>query len=977
MRSTLLLVFALLALLAAAPARADSVADEADFRFRRAASLYREGKIEDALGEFLASNRLVRNHNVAFNIARCFEQLKRYNEAYRWYLEILGEKDLPADDRRAVEAALGRLGNALALVRIESTPEGATVYVDRRDLGARGQTPVTLALPRGNVRLLLEADGYRSAQAETTAETGMRSEVHVSLERILGTLVVAGDPEPFELRVDSEEAAPELVSSGALRLTPGLHRLFVSAPGAVPQQLEARLLGDAETRLSFKLLPLPPPSGALVVRANLDGALVRVDGKEAGFTPAVIDKVRVGAHQLEVLAEGREPMTLQVVVEKDERTKVEVKLRYALPRVQAAERQLTRAQDAPASISIISAQEIRGFGYATLAEALRPVRGLFISDDRDYLSLGVRGVSAPGTYNNRVLVLSDGHITNDISLGQGFIGRDFDTDLNDVERIEIVRGPGSVLYGSAAYLAVVNVVHRTPALGVHASGGATFLSESGAGAVASASAGDRWVSLHAGVFRGDGEALFHSPSQPGYAVGLDGESAAHADLRAHFGELSAYASVNDRSKSLPTAPFETVFGLAGTATHDTRYFAELSWLHPFSAGGGLDARASVDGRKHDATLEYAGTIPGAGYAGANGRIAEWSEAEARLRLPTWHGNDAFVGGEIQEVWKVRLTSFTPAGSNAGFGAPAPVEKSEAIYSVYAGDDFKLSPRLSLSAAVRIDDHPDNFGLVANPRLALIAQPYEGGNTKLMYGTAYRAPSFYERFFANGTSEVAGNRCLDPPACTRSSLLNPETVRTGEFEHAHAIGDSVSLLVAGYFSRIENTLRLSGAGGGKFAFGNRTSSLTHAAGFEAEARWQPEPGALISLWYAFAHVQNDPPAAFIVPNVPTHTAALRVMVPVTRDLFSIATELVYGSSRYTIFFTDANNLSHFETPVGEQLIWNLALTGTLGRSGPRFQLLVQDLLDQKPLVPAGLEVPFTPRAVPQAGRTFRATIASAF
>src|SRR5713226_668927 len=120
------------ALLLAVAAHADSVADEADFRFRRGATLYREGRIEDALSEFLASNRLVRNRNVAFNIARCFVQLKRYNEAYRWYVEMLGEPDLPPEDRQAVQAALGRLGNSLALVRIESDPPGATVYIDRK-----------------------------------------------------------------------------------------------------------------------------------------------------------------------------------------------------------------------------------------------------------------------------------------------------------------------------------------------------------------------------------------------------------------------------------------------------------------------------------------------------------------------------------------------------------------------------------------------------------------------------------------------------------------------------------------------------------------------------------------------------------------------------------------------------------------------------------------------------------------------------
>jgi iron complex outermembrane receptor protein len=290
-----------------------------------------------------------------------------------------------------------------------------------------------------------------------------------------------------------------------------------------------------------------------------------------------------------------------------------------------------------------------------------------------------------------------------------------------------------------------------------------------------------------------------------------------------------------------------------------------------------------------------------------------------------------------------------------------------VLSVYAGDDFKLGQRLSLTAAVRVDDHHDSFGVVANPRLALVAQPYEGGNTKLMFGTAYRAPSFYERYFQNGASELPGNRCLASGACV---ALQPETIRTGEFEHVHSIGESGSLLIAGYWSRIANILRLAGAGGGKFAFGNR-STLTHSSGIEAEARWQPEPGALLAVWYSFAHVTND--NGFIVPNVPTHTAALRALWPVARELFSASTELIYGSSRYTPF-VDNNNL---ETPVGEQLFWNVGFTGTLGRSGPRFQLLVQNVLDSKPQLPAGLEVPFTPRAVPQTGRTFRATISSAF
>src|SRR5712692_10946549 len=89
-------------------AGADSIADEADFRFHRAANLYREGKVEEALGEFLSSNRLVRNRNVIFNIARCFEELKHYNEAYRWYTEI-SPAEISGADREEMTKALRRL----------------------------------------------------------------------------------------------------------------------------------------------------------------------------------------------------------------------------------------------------------------------------------------------------------------------------------------------------------------------------------------------------------------------------------------------------------------------------------------------------------------------------------------------------------------------------------------------------------------------------------------------------------------------------------------------------------------------------------------------------------------------------------------------------------------------------------------------------------------------------------------------------
>ena len=973
-KATLALALALAVLLLAGPgARADSVADEADYRFNRATALYRAGKLEDALGEYLFSNRLVHNKNVLFDIARCYEQLKKFNEAYRWYADILGERDLPAPERDSVQAALQRLAPALALARIESDPAGATVYVGRRDLGARGKTPVTLALPPGTQAILLERDGYKPLQEQVPLEVGKTVHFEQDLALIVGRVGVSAEPARFDLRVDSADAAPLLHSAGTLKLTPGSHTLFFDAPGYQAKQQEVEVVADDEVPVHLTLAALPPPSGSIVLRANVDGALLTIDGKAAGFSPTVVYAVEVGKHHLAISADNHEPVELDAEVREGQATNVEPRLGYALPRVVAAERQLTLASDAPSSITLITSQEIRAFGWLTLAEALRSVRGLTTTDDRGYTSLGVRGYAASGTYNNRLLVLSDGHVTNDLSLGQGFIGQDFDTDLADVERIEVVRGAGAVHYGSAAFLAVVNVVHKTPAAGVHGAVSATVLDQSGLGAQLSAAGDGKWIALHAGGFRSDGERVFTSPVATGPASGtaqnVDGERASHVDLRARLGDFSLAGSFNQRSKDLPTAPFDTVFGKPGTDVRDTRFFGELSWARTFASGVSADARVSYDGRRHDSALQLkaADTNDTNAYPGSNGRLADWVDAEARLRLPPLWGNRLFLGAQLQEVARVQFSSLSPAASISGATQAPDTDYSGQIFSVYGGDDLKLGERVQLDAAVRVDSYGDSFGTIANPRIALIAQPYLAGNFKLMYGTAFRAPSYYERFFTNGASQIPGNRC--DSAGLNCIVLQPETVRTGEFEHTHKFDDALSLLVAGYWSRIASILRLAGVGGGKFAFGNRPTP-TRSAGLEAEGRWQPAPGMMVSAWYAWARVTNE--NGFIVPNVPKHTAALRALWPLFGELLSVSGEAIWASHRYTAFVNNAN----LETLVGESLTLNLGLSGQT-RSGLRYSAVVQNLLDQTPLEPAGLEQPFLPKAVPQPGRALRATIGGSF
>ena len=134
-------------------------------------------------------------------------------------------------------------------------------------------------------------------------------------------------------------------------------------------------------------------------------------------------------------------------------------LKMEIPIVEAASKYKQKITEAPASVTIIGADEVKKYGYRTLADILRSAPGLYVSYDRNYSFLGVRGFSL-GDYNNRVLLLVDGHRLNNSLSDSAFIGTEFPLDVDLIERVEIIRGPGSSLYGNNAFFGVINVITR-------------------------------------------------------------------------------------------------------------------------------------------------------------------------------------------------------------------------------------------------------------------------------------------------------------------------------------------------------------------------------------------------------------------------------------------------------------------------------------------------------------------------------------
>jgi outer membrane receptor for ferrienterochelin and colicins len=139
---------------------------------------------------------------------------------------------------------------------------------------------------------------------------------------------------------------------------------------------------------------------------------------------------------------------------------IEDLMKIEVATVVSASKYKQKVTEAPSSVSIITSDEIKQYGYRTLADILRSLRGFFVTSDRNYNYIGARGFSRPGDYNTRFLILLDGHRLNDNIYDQAYIGTEFIIDVDLIDRVEIIRGPSSSLYGTNAFFGVINVITK-------------------------------------------------------------------------------------------------------------------------------------------------------------------------------------------------------------------------------------------------------------------------------------------------------------------------------------------------------------------------------------------------------------------------------------------------------------------------------------------------------------------------------------
>lgn len=934
------LALALLLCATAAEAQRVDLADEADLHFELGTERFRARDYRAALEHFLLSNRLVQNRNVIFDIAETYAQLRQFPDAYRYYIQALeGETD--AAERARISKALARVSSSVAVLRIKTDPPGATLYVDRRDLGARGSSPAVLAFAPGKYRVLAELSGYEPAESQVIdARLGSDTAVSLELRRLMRTVKVQGQPKGAQITADSGETC---ALPCELSLPVGKVTLTAQLAGYARARQDVYDAGAVE-------FDLQQQTGRLVVNTDERGAAVSIDGRLVGFTPAVID-APVGLRALKITLPGFSPVERTVEVVHGEQPPVEVQLN-AVEEVSAASRTAEAVDDAPSSVSIITGKELRAMGYPTIAEALRGVRGVFVNYDTTYASLGFRGYGPAGSYGNKVLILVDGHSTNDDWIDSSYVGYDNRTDLDDVDRLEIIRGPGSVLYGTGAFVGVVNLVTK-PRDAPDESSATIGTTENGslrARANVRRLLGDSGgADLSISGLQASGQDFFFPAV--GESRGADGFRSGTASGKLWYGPLTLQAQATARDKALPTGEFETALGDPGTHLIDRRAFAEGRYEPKLGSWGELFLRGYFDRYTYDSTLlSPPGVADGVRHERYTG---DWTGAEARLTLHPWGFLRLMLGGEYQKHFHVAqkgVSGLDTASPETYLASENPFDLSAA----YANADVKLTPAIHLSAGARLD-HYSTFGDSVNPRVALIVKPTESNVVKLMGGRAFRAPSIYELYYNDGgISQI--------PA----SSLQPEQIWSGEVELTHHFSSLWSAILSGAYSRISNIIELRTAPGhadGVSQYQNGDAPI-NAVNFEAELRREWRQGWMAAATYSFANLRYDAPGLRNVPNSPEHMGSLKIAVPIVLRALTAMTRVSVEGPRWD---RDSSPEDPPQRRTGTAVVWDLVLSGDLPDWHTRYSLGVYNLADWKYDVPVSTE--FGPvLTAPQMGRS---------
>lgn len=527
---------------------------------------------------------------------------------------------------------------------------------------------------------------------------------------------------------------------------------------------------------------------------------------------------------------------------------------------------------APAVASVITAADIQAMGATDLDQVLETVPGIHVnrtpnSNSPVYVIRGI--VSA---FNPQVLMLQNG-----IPITTAYIGNRGNiwggNPVEHIARIEILRGPGSALYGSDAYAGVINIITKGAAevsgteVGIRAasysSGDLWFQHGGKIGAVALASylrygQSDGNHSLVEADAQTRNDKLFNTSASlaPGYTnnqlkavdANLDAQTGA---WRARFGYKRRY----DMGSGLGIAS-----ALDPTSRQQSeRITSSLTWTeaqltHDWGAGATISSQQYAQEIPTWYHLMPAGLVYPTG-AFPNGMIAAPETWERTIRASAYadysgwqlHRIRLGIGHDDIDMYRTReYRNFNYASNGMPIPLPQVIEISSTpfirpqrrhINYVFMQDEWNLAADWNLTAGLRHDRYSD-FGSTTNPRLALVWDASYDLTAKLLYGRAFRAPAFVESY---GISN---------PVALGNPLLKPERNATTELALAWQLSTNASVNLSLYHYMMHDIIRtvpnpVAGTGATYANTGDQ-----HGDGAELESKWLLSPTLQFSGNYAW-------------------------------------------------------------------------------------------------------------------------------
>lgn len=621
-------------------------------------------------------------------------------------------------------------------------------------------------------------------------------------------------------------------------------------------------------------------------------------------------------------------LALASVLRADDQTPLKLPLDELLATpISTAAKYEQKLSSVAASVTVITSEEIERYGWTTLPEVLQSIPGFYITYDRVYAYIGVRGIGRPTDFNTRIMVLRNGIVLNGELLGAPMP----EIDASTIERIEIMRGPGSALYGSEAMLAVINIITKSADAIDGAGGSLTYGSngnEGGSLRFGKTLPGGLRVTGWGYLRRSRGADLyfpeFDSPANNnGVAKHLDYEELHNFTLGIERGKLRLAAYVGSRSKGIPNASYGTDFNVNSSAI-DKQTLLTAEYEVPLGVGKTLALRGSYTHDRSRGFYPY-------GAVGVENWLSTRYGTEARFNWDV-RPNQRLTAG--MEVSRSQQADYTYVVGDYGLRLRRPYTRS----SFYLQDEYHPSARLGIVAGVRYDKYPFN-GSSASPRGAILFTPTRSTTVKLLYGTAFRAPTLYESAYNDPLTPWKINPDLQSERIRTTELVLEQRVRPEVFFVGSLFRVGASNLINEQVDPTDSTIWL------------RNIGSIDSTGGEISVELRKENGVWGHLGFS---TQRAKDRGNPVNNSPQNMIEAGISSS-PRLKWHGGFEALYESSRLT--------RDGVETK--PWLLLNGTLTRNLG-AGLRAGVTIRNLLNSRYATPVGAE--FLPQSIAQDGRT---------